>query len=123
MVFELLDAGEQVIVLGNVSTGFRWAVPEGAPLIVHSRGPHVASAFWEPLDLGWFWEPLDLGCRSTTRALHAVLATLIESNSTDFDCAVPLSIEDYDPLRSKLVYCGTKFWSPKPEVANICNDK
>lgn len=31
MVLELLDAGEQPIVLDNLSTGFRWAVPEGAP--------------------------------------------------------------------------------------------
>jgi UDP-glucose 4-epimerase len=27
MVLELLDAGEQVIVIDNLSTGFRWAVP------------------------------------------------------------------------------------------------
>ena len=25
MVLELLDAGEQVVVLDNLSTGFRWA--------------------------------------------------------------------------------------------------
>jgi len=31
MVLELLDAGEQPIVLDNLSTGFRWAVPEGVP--------------------------------------------------------------------------------------------
>lgn len=30
MVLELLDSGEQAIVLDNLSTGFRWAVPEGA---------------------------------------------------------------------------------------------
>jgi UDP-glucose 4-epimerase len=38
MVFELLDAGERVVVLDNLSTGFRWAVPEGAPLIVGDTG-------------------------------------------------------------------------------------
>jgi UDP-glucose 4-epimerase len=38
MVFELLDAGEQVIVLDNLSTGFRQAVPEGVPLIVGDTG-------------------------------------------------------------------------------------
>jgi UDP-glucose 4-epimerase len=34
MVHELIDAGERVVVLDNLSTGFRWAVPEGAPLVV-----------------------------------------------------------------------------------------
>lgn len=33
MVLELLDAGETVIVLDDLSTGFEWAVPAGAPLI------------------------------------------------------------------------------------------
>ncbi len=34
MVHELADAGEQVIVLDNLSTGFRSALPEGVPLYV-----------------------------------------------------------------------------------------
>jgi UDP-glucose 4-epimerase len=38
MVFELLDAGEQVIVLDNLSTGFPWAVPERVPFIVGDTG-------------------------------------------------------------------------------------
>ncbi len=38
MVLELLDAGEQVIVLDNLSTGFRWAVPSHVPLIVGDFG-------------------------------------------------------------------------------------
>jgi UDP-glucose 4-epimerase len=33
MALELLDAGEDVLVLDNLSTGFRWAVPEGAKFI------------------------------------------------------------------------------------------
>ena len=33
MVLELIDAGERVVVLDNLSTGFRWAVPTGAKLI------------------------------------------------------------------------------------------
>ncbi len=28
MVYELLDAGEDVVVLDNLSTGFRWAIPD-----------------------------------------------------------------------------------------------
>ena len=34
MALGLLDAGETVVVLDNLSTGFAWAVPEGAKLIV-----------------------------------------------------------------------------------------
>jgi len=34
IVLELLDVGEQVVVLDNLSTGFRQGIPEGAPLIV-----------------------------------------------------------------------------------------
>lgn len=38
MALELLDAGEQVIVLDNLSTGFRWAVPQAATLVVGDVG-------------------------------------------------------------------------------------
>jgi len=38
MVLELLDAGERVVVLDNLSTGFRWAVPEAATLVVGDVG-------------------------------------------------------------------------------------
>ena len=34
MVLELLDAGEEVVVLDNLVTGFRWAVPAAATLAV-----------------------------------------------------------------------------------------
>jgi UDP-glucose 4-epimerase len=34
MVLALLDQGESVVVLDNLSKGFRWAVPEGVPLVV-----------------------------------------------------------------------------------------
>src|ERR1700727_3144 len=34
MALGLLDAGETVVVLDNLSTGFAWAVPEGAKLVV-----------------------------------------------------------------------------------------
>jgi UDP-glucose 4-epimerase len=38
MVLELLDAGEEVVVLDNLSTGFRWAVPQEATLVVGDVG-------------------------------------------------------------------------------------
>lgn len=38
MVLALRDAGEKVVVLDNLSTGFRWAVPPDTPLIVGDFG-------------------------------------------------------------------------------------
>ncbi len=38
MVLELLDAGERVIVLDNLTTGFRWAVPAAATLVIGDAG-------------------------------------------------------------------------------------
>jgi UDP-glucose 4-epimerase len=38
MVLELLEAGEEVVVLDNLSTGFRWAVPKAVPLFVGDCG-------------------------------------------------------------------------------------
>jgi UDP-glucose 4-epimerase len=38
MVHELADAGERVVVLDNLSTGFDWSVAKGVPLIVGDTG-------------------------------------------------------------------------------------
>jgi UDP-glucose 4-epimerase len=38
MVHELVDAGEQVVVLDNLSTGFRFLLPSDVPLLVGSTG-------------------------------------------------------------------------------------
>jgi UDP-glucose 4-epimerase len=38
MVLELCDAGEDVVVVDNLSTGFRWAVPDDVPLVVGDAG-------------------------------------------------------------------------------------
>src|SRR5262249_7918965 len=44
MVHALADAGEPVVVLDNLSTGFRWAMPEGVRLYVGDTGdPDLAS--------------------------------------------------------------------------------
>jgi UDP-glucose 4-epimerase len=40
MVYELVDAGEDVVVLDNLSTGFDWAVAKEVPLIVGDTGDH-----------------------------------------------------------------------------------
>jgi UDP-glucose 4-epimerase len=41
MVLELLDAGERVLVLDNLSTGCDWAVPEQVPLVIGDTGDKV----------------------------------------------------------------------------------
>jgi UDP-glucose 4-epimerase len=38
MVHELADAGERIVVLDNLSTGFDWAVAKGVPLTVGDTG-------------------------------------------------------------------------------------
>jgi UDP-glucose 4-epimerase len=38
MVHELLDAGERVVVLDDLSTGFRWAVPDSATFMLGDSG-------------------------------------------------------------------------------------
>lgn len=38
MALELIDAGEKVVVLDNLSTGFRWAVPDKATLVIGDFG-------------------------------------------------------------------------------------
>jgi UDP-glucose 4-epimerase len=38
MVHELVDRGEQVVVVDNLSTGFRWAVPQDVPLVEGETG-------------------------------------------------------------------------------------
>jgi UDP-glucose 4-epimerase len=40
MAIELLEAGEDVVVLDNLSTGFRWAVPDGAKFVEGNVGDH-----------------------------------------------------------------------------------
>ncbi len=44
MVLALVAAGERVVVLDNLSTGFRWAVAGGAPLIVGETGDQALVA-------------------------------------------------------------------------------
>src|SRR5256885_4694968 len=49
MVYALLAAGEHVVVLDNLSTGFDWAITEGVPLILGETGdqPLVAKLIEE----------------------------------------------------------------------------
>jgi UDP-glucose 4-epimerase len=44
MVLALLEAGERVVVLDNLTTGFDWAVPEGVPLVIGETGDQTLVA-------------------------------------------------------------------------------
>ena len=44
MVHALADAGERVVVLDNLSTGFEWAVPKGVPLVLGETGDQLRVA-------------------------------------------------------------------------------
>src|ERR1700687_1569578 len=44
MVHALVDAGERVVVLDNLTTGFDWAVAKGVPLIVGESGDQALVA-------------------------------------------------------------------------------
>ena len=44
MVNTLADAGEQVVVLDNLSTGFEWAIPKGVPLVIGETGDQLRVA-------------------------------------------------------------------------------
>ncbi len=48
MVLGLLDAGEKVVVLDNLSTGFAWAVPDGVELVVGDFGDTDAGRAADP---------------------------------------------------------------------------
>jgi UDP-glucose 4-epimerase len=44
MVLALVEAGERVVVLDNLTTGFDWAVPEGVPLVIGETGDQTLVA-------------------------------------------------------------------------------
>src|SRR6187402_1670203 len=44
MVYALLAAGEKVVVLDNLSTGFDWAIAEGVPLVMGETGDQALVA-------------------------------------------------------------------------------
>jgi UDP-glucose 4-epimerase len=48
-VHALVDAGERVVVLDNLTTGFDWAVAKGASLVIGDAGdqPRVAALIAE----------------------------------------------------------------------------
>jgi UDP-glucose 4-epimerase len=92
MVLELLDAGENVVVVDNLSTGFASAVPKGAELVVGDFGDaglirrlvdqhrvdaviHFAALIVVPESVA---KPLQYYRNNTVNA-HALISTLVEA--------------------------------------------
>jgi len=44
MVYALVEAGERVVVLDNLSTGFKWAIAKGVPLVTGETGDEALVA-------------------------------------------------------------------------------
>ena len=45
MAYQLVDSGERVVVLDNLSTGFDWAIPSGVPTVTGDVGDaHLVDA-------------------------------------------------------------------------------
>jgi UDP-glucose 4-epimerase len=83
MVYALFAAGERVIVLDNLSTGFDWAVAAGVPLVVGETGDQnlVSTIIKEPRSSPSFilqprlWYPTRSPTRSaTTKTTRSTLA-------------------------------------------------
>ncbi len=86
MVLGLIDAGESVVVVDNLSTGFAWAVPDGAKLVVGDFGDgdlisdlikqhevdaiaHFAAKIIVPESVS---DPLNYYRNNTTKALNLI---------------------------------------------------
>jgi UDP-glucose 4-epimerase len=97
MVLELLDAGEKVVVVDNLSTGFAAAVPKGVELVVGDFGDsaliarliekhgvdaviHFAAMIVVPESVA---KPLQYYRNNTVNA-HALIATVIEARVPRF---------------------------------------
>ena len=42
---------------------------------------------------------------------------------SELDCVVPLSLGDYDALAECERFRGTKFWAPRSDIIDTCDDK
>jgi UDP-glucose 4-epimerase len=97
MVHGLVDAGEHVIVLDNLSTGFEWAVPKAAELVIGDTGDqqlvaslinthaveaiiHFAASIVVPESVS---EPLRYYCNNTVNS-RALIECAVENGIKHF---------------------------------------
>ncbi|MEF3365701.1 UDP-glucose 4-epimerase GalE [Methylocystis sp. 9N] len=110
-VLELLDAGESVVVIDDLSTGFRWAVPAGVPLVVGDFGDdsllaetiashdvdeiiHFAAKIVVPDSVA---DPLGYYLNNTAKA-RTLLASAVKTGVTRFIFSSTAAVYG-DPLR------------------------
>ncbi len=120
MVLSLLDAGEKVVVLDNLSTGFRWAIPAGVELVVGDFGDedlvtellarheidaiiHFAAKIVVPESVA---QPLSYYLNNTAKA-----RTLI-------DCAVDMGVKNFIFSSTAAVY-GEPQQNPVTETETL----
>ncbi len=120
MALELVEAGEKIVVLDNLSTGFRWAVPERASFVEGNVGDaelvgrllsdrqidtilHFAGSIVVPESVT---DPLGYYGNNTCNA-RALLA-----------CAVEASVPHFIFSSTAAVY-GTPETNPTPEEAKL----
>ena len=84
MVLELLDAGEDVVVLDNLSTGFRWAVPAAAKFVEGDVGDRdlVRRLLAEQPSTRSSISPARSSCRSRSPIRSAIISTTPASRAT-----------------------------------------
>ena len=77
MVHELVDAGEPVVVLDNLSTGFRFLIPASVPFVAGSTGDRRWSATSSPSTASplSFISPPRSWCQNPLPTRSAITAT------------------------------------------------
>lgn len=120
MVLALLDAGERVIVLDDLSTGFRWAVPAAAKLIVGDAGDaslvDKLCAAYEIDTIAHFAAKIIVP-ESTAAPLPYYLTNTAKARNL-LDCAVRNSVRHFIFSSTAAVY-GEPAVVPIPETAAL----
>ena len=77
MVHALVDAGESVVVIDNLSTGFSAFLPEGVPLFIGDAGDEnlVAGVIAQHRSRASFISPAPSWCRIRCAIRSAITAT------------------------------------------------
>jgi UDP-glucose 4-epimerase len=78
MVYALVDAGERVVVLDNLTTGFEWAVAKGASLVIGDIADRarVAALIAERGSTPSSILPRRSSCRTRFAIRSAIIATI-----------------------------------------------
>jgi UDP-glucose 4-epimerase len=106
VVLELLDSGEETVVLDNLSTGFDWAVPTGATLVVGDVGDqHLVQRVIKDhrVDAIMHFAGSVIVPESITNPLAYYLNNTVKSHSL-IDCAVKTGVPRFIFSSTAAVY-------------------